>query len=293
MDKARKLEESSIGGPAAVGANWYRFRVGEVVHHKRVETVCFIWVVRGSGKIVANSQEIILDSSQILRLPWGHEISYYPSDVSPFQVGTVHIIPWHSLSAPVEARVGVLKGDPLVGVNWRGPGDSSKEVILTSARSDKGRNFIQLGTFAVNSFLYQAPTESKMRALGDLFIQEALEAESVPSKSKGIPVTLQLMMDFINSELSEHWSVAEVSRAGNCSPSTAARLFSRHTGQSLAAWANQQRLLAAADLLRTTSMRVNEVAFELGFQDPLYFSRVFAAAYGVPPSKYFGDELRP
>lgn len=293
MDKARNLEESSNGGPAAVGANWYRFRVGEVVHHKRVETICFIWVVRGSGKIVADSQEIMLDSSQILRLPWGHEIAYYPSNVNPFHVGTVHIIPWHRLSVPVEARVGVLKGDPLVGVNWRGPGDSSKEVTLTSARSAKGRNFIQLGTFAVNSFLDQAPSESKLRALGDLFVHEALEAESLPSSSKGIPVTLQLMMDFINSDLGEHWSVAEVSRAGNCSPSTAARLFSRHTGQSLAAWANQQRLLAAADLLRTTSMRVSEVAFELGFQDPLYFSRVFAASYGVPPSKYFGDELRP
>jgi AraC-like DNA-binding protein len=293
MDKARIVDQSWLGGPAAVGANWYRFRGGEVVHHQRVETVCFIWVVRGSGRIVANNQELVLDSSQILRLPWGHEIAYYPSDLNPFHVGTVHIVPWHSLSVPVEARVGVLKGDPLVGVEWRGPGDSSNEVTLTSARTVRGRNLIQLGTFAVNSFLDLAPTESKLRALGQLFVDQALESESRASGSKGIPVSLQLMMEFINSDLGEHWTVAEVSRAGNCSPSTAARLFSRHTGQSLAAWANHQRLLAAADLLRTTSMRVNEVAFELGFQDPLYFSRVFSVAYGVPPSKYFSDELRP
>jgi len=293
MDKARNVDEGQRGGPVVVGANWYRFRAGEIVHHQRVETVCFIWAVRGSGEIVANNQEVHLDSGQILRLPWGHEIAYYPSAVNPFHVGTVHIIPWHNLSVPVEARVGVLKGDPLVGVRWRGPGVSSKEVTLTSARSSKGRNFIQLGTFAVNSFLDQIRSETKLRALGELFIHEALEAESVASSSKGVPVTLQLMMDFITSDLGEHWSVAEVSRAGNCSPSTAARLFSRHTGQSLAAWANQQRLLAAADLLRTTSMRVSEVAFELGYQDPLYFSRVFSATYGIPPSKYFGDELRP
>lgn len=293
MDKARNLDESLLGGPAAVGANWYRFRVGEVVRHQRVETVCFIWVVRGSGRIIVDNQEIILDSSQILRLPWGHEIAYYPNNANPFHVGTVHIIPWHSLSVPIEARVGVLRGDPLVGVSWRVPGDSSKEVTLTSARSVKGRNFIQLGTFTVNSFLDQAQSETRLRALGELFIDEALEAESFTSSSKGVPVTLKLMMDFINSDLGEHWTVAEVSQAGNCSPSTAARLFSRHTGQSLAAWANQQRLLAAADLLRTTSMRVSEVSFELGFQDPLYFSRVFSATYGVPPSKYFSDELRP
>jgi len=32
-------------------------------------------------------------------------------------------------------------------------------------------------------------------------------------------------------------------------------------------------------------MNVSEVAYEVGFDDPKYFSRVFAEEFGVAPSK--------
>lgn len=39
-------------------------------------------------------------------------------------------------------------------------------------------------------------------------------------------------------------------------------------------------------LLEDTSLRINEIAFSLGFDDSLYFSRLFKKQYGVSPSKY-------
>ncbi len=49
----------------------------------------------------------------------------------------------------------------------------------------------------------------------------------------------------------------------------------------------------AALLLRTTSLRASEVARTVGYADPLYFSRVFRATFGVPPSRYAKGQLRP
>ncbi len=45
------------------------------------------------------------------------------------------------------------------------------------------------------------------------------------------------------------------------------------------------RLHKAKELLTTTDMNISEVASEVGFRDPKYFSRVFSEAFGYPPSK--------
>jgi AraC-like DNA-binding protein len=42
----------------------------------------------------------------------------------------------------------------------------------------------------------------------------------------------------------------------------------------------------ACRLLESTSARVKEVAAELGYHDPYYFSRVFKAVHNRPPSHY-------
>ncbi|HLP96468.1 MAG TPA: ATP-binding protein [Saprospiraceae bacterium] len=46
------------------------------------------------------------------------------------------------------------------------------------------------------------------------------------------------------------------------------------------------RLQKARQLLQTTKMNVSEVAYECGFDDPKYFSRVFSEVFGVPPSHF-------
>jgi AraC-like DNA-binding protein len=88
-------------------------------------------------------------------------------------------------------------------------------------------------------------------------------------------------------------AVAEIATAGSCSASTAERLFMRHLGMSIGVWMTQHRMSEAALLLRTSGLRVGEVAQRVGYPDALYFSRVFRRTYGVPPRQYAGGHLRP
>jgi len=57
------------------------------------------------------------------------------------------------------------------------------------------------------------------------------------------------------------------------------------TGLSTTIYLRKLRLQKAKELLLTTEMNVSEVAYEVGFNDPKFFSRVFAEEYGVPPSE--------
>ena len=42
----------------------------------------------------------------------------------------------------------------------------------------------------------------------------------------------------------------------------------------------------AQELLIHTQKKIKEIAFLVGYKDELYFSKVFARLYGMPPSKF-------
>jgi DNA-binding response OmpR family regulator len=57
------------------------------------------------------------------------------------------------------------------------------------------------------------------------------------------------------------------------------------TGLSTTLYVRKLRLRRAKELLNTTDATVSEIAYETGFNDPKFFSRVYAEEYGKPPSE--------
>jgi len=57
------------------------------------------------------------------------------------------------------------------------------------------------------------------------------------------------------------------------------------TGLSITLYVRKLRLLRAQELLTTTGATISEIAYEVGFNDPKFFSRVYAEEYGKPPSE--------
>ncbi|HOB56114.1 MAG: helix-turn-helix transcriptional regulator [Microbacteriaceae bacterium] len=281
------------GGPVVIGANWYRFRVDQRIRVARIESVCFLWVVQGSGSVTTGGRTHSLSTSTVLRLPWGHDVDYEPHGTTPLHIGTVHLVPWHSLAVAVEPRVAFRADDPLLGVPWRrGPAEPGIAAELPS-RSVPGRSIIGLASYCVERFLTGRTEEPALRALGGLIAEESGLEPARETEPTATPVALQAMTEHILSRLDQPLTVAEVARIGDCSTATAERLFSRYTGHSVVSWTRHRRMQEAAILLRTTGLRVTEVARRVGFSDPAYFSRVFSAVHGTPPSRYTEGQLRP
>ncbi len=63
-------------------------------------------------------------------------------------------------------------------------------------------------------------------------------------------------------------------------------LFREYTGTSPLRFQLNYRLTTAADYLVIYDMKVHEVSNQLGFHDPLYFSRLFKKEFGVSPKTY-------
>lgn len=58
------------------------------------------------------------------------------------------------------------------------------------------------------------------------------------------------------------------------------------TGFSFNIYLRKLRLNKAKSLLETSDLNISEIAYEVGFNDPLYFSKTFSDEFGMPPSKY-------
>lgn len=63
-------------------------------------------------------------------------------------------------------------------------------------------------------------------------------------------------------------------------------LFREYTGFSPHAYVTRLRLDKAKDLMVSTTMNISEIAFAVGYANPLYFSRLFKRHTGLSPSRF-------
>lgn len=96
---------------------------------------------------------------------------------------------------------------------------------------------------------------------------------------------------FILLHYREKISSAVLSQLTGLNPSYLSRLFSQKTGLTIRAFINDIRIRKAIILLESGEYNVSEAAWHSGFDDPLYFSKVFRRIVGVPPSLYIKDEI--
>ena len=66
------------------------------------------------------------------------------------------------------------------------------------------------------------------------------------------------------------------------------RKFKAETGLTPLQYKTKIVIKKAIDLLETTNLNISEISRMLGFEDSLYFSRVFKKETGTSPKKYIG-----
>ena len=107
---------------------------------------------------------------------------------------------------------------------------------------------------------------------------------AVPSADAAL---LEQAQAYIEAHMGERgFEVAKVADAVGMSPRQFRRKIRDLTGLSPAGFVRTLRLQRAAQLLEKQAGGVSEVAYEVGFLDAKYFSRLFRQVYGVLPSDY-------
>lgn len=95
-----------------------------------------------------------------------------------------------------------------------------------------------------------------------------------------------LVREIMESNFTCNLSLVEYARLTHRSLATFKREFGAIYQTSPGKWIAEKKLDYAQSLLKTTAKKVNEVAYECGFENVTHFSRVFKERFGLAPLQF-------
>ena len=72
----------------------------------------------------------------------------------------------------------------------------------------------------------------------------------------------------------------------NYSPSQFSRRFIAVSGESVKEYVTKVKMNKAKELLRTVNLSITDIAYQLGYTNPFYFTNVFSKRFGFSPTVY-------
>ncbi|MFA9379851.1 MAG: helix-turn-helix domain-containing protein, partial [Acetanaerobacterium sp.] len=135
-----------------------------------------------------------------------------------------------------------------------------------------------------------AHQETRMSGYLYLFLAYLMDCAKKPlQEADAARAYAELALRYIEHNYGMHIGVDDIASHVGISRSHLYRVFIRHIALSPNEYVVRFRVSKACELLHGTPLSVAEVAGSVGFDDPLYFSRVFRRIKGVSPRAYRKD----
>ncbi|MDQ3398337.1 MAG: arabinose operon transcriptional regulator AraC [Deinococcota bacterium] len=103
---------------------------------------------------------------------------------------------------------------------------------------------------------------------------------------KPLDSRVQRAMDYLCERMAEKLTFNDVARAVHLSPSRLAHLFREQAGLTPQQFLERERLERAKQLLELTPHTVQAIAWQVGYENPFYFTRRFKKHMGLSPRQY-------
>jgi AraC-like DNA-binding protein len=217
------------------------------------------------------------DTYLVLGVPIPFECETHPAEDGPL-LGLridIDIAALHSLVANLRAKPN--RGTDTAPPNGLEPVQMSGDMLEATIRLLKclhdPMDSKALGSATVNEVIYRVLRGKQGRVL------YSLTQYSTPYAA------IARALDRIHRDYREALSVEILAEENAMSVSSFHRAFKRVTGDSPLQYLKKVRLDKAKGLLVHQGMRVNNVAFEVGYESPSQFSREFKRYFSVPPSE--------
>nr|MBX2877443.1 response regulator [Saprospiraceae bacterium] len=123
-----------------------------------------------------------------------------------------------------------------------------------------------------------------------LHVRYAQLSEALPEPQNSNFEVEDVFVQKLRGILEEHladptFGIPQLCRVIGLSRSQLHKKIKAITGYSTSIYWRNIRLQHAKIALETTDRNVSEVAYDVGFNDPKYFSRLYTEKYGIPPSE--------
>ena len=134
---------------------------------------------------------------------------------------------------------------------------------------------------------------AKLQSLLIQFALEIIEKKTSPKPNDYRRHMIDQVIAYIDHHYRRRITVNEIAQMVRCTPNYLNTVFGHLTGQSIHRYVMDKKLSVARDLLRDGDLQIKQIAYEVGFTDPLYFSRAFRKQFGKPPSQFLPPSRKP
>ncbi|TKK91621.1 helix-turn-helix domain-containing protein [Herbidospora galbida] len=228
-----------------------------------IEEAVFILCTGGLGWATVGGVTYRIGSNAALVIPRGVPHAYGASTEAPWTIWWCHLR--GTDLAELLEEIGAGPSRPVVSIRRLDRAVALLDEIVTIMERDHSPAALTGAAGAAWKLLTQIVLDRVMPVPGD---------------------PLQRAMAYLAERLDTTVRVAELAALVGVSPSHLSALFRRATGGGVLAHHTALRMAQARNLLDTTDATVADIAREVGYTDPFYFSRHFRRLHETSPTEY-------
>lgn len=127
--------------------------------------------------------------------------------------------------------------------------------------------------------------EELTHGIGKLYFYEKIQVEEMkPGSKRAEEIICAIEQTIRDNYQDSELSIGKIAEKVHLDASYIRRIFSRYRGYTVVNYLAEYRIREAKKLLESENLSVTQVAEQVGFADPGYFSKCFKKYYGVTPS---------
>ena len=256
-----------------------------------------VFVTAGSCIFKINNKEKLVSEGESIFIPCGTEYERRPANDLPATLINTHFtgtaVAVHSYD---EDRVReLIRSEATDNANLRQGDDTAvnSKILINDLTRHKNFNLIKQMLYdcmeAYKSGLPLGRTLASLK-LGEILVLMSREKLmdyayplAVDDRDKAFPAPLNSALVYIKEHFNQKVAVPDLCSAANVTPQHIIRLFNKYLGQTPIKYINRTKIMSAIEMLRSTDLSVKEISYELGFDNPNYFSRIFTREVGMSP----------
>lgn len=227
--------------------------------HEAIVIVC----TAGSGWVDLGEGRIRVGPGMSVLIPRGTPHAYGADEGEPWTIWWCHLL--GSDLSDLWGAIGVDRSRPVVSLRALERVTALLDEIVSSLERDQSPARLL------------AATGIAWRLMTQFAVDRRLPEQGEP---------LERAMRYLEERVDGSIRVSELARLIGVSASHLGALFREATGGGVLAYHTALRMTRARRLLDTTSLHVSEIARQVGYDDPFYFSRQFSRVHGLSPSDY-------
>ena len=247
-------------------------------HHYRqratgIDQYVLIYCVDGCGFYVVDGSRHEVGKNQFFVLPAGRPHEYGATEGQSWTIYWLHFRGEH---AHIYAEGADIPQDIDVRMHSRiSDRIGLFDEILNTLHNGEGVEDLRYASSLLHYFL------ASMR-----YLKQFRRANHTSEPSPTPIDIVEQAIHYMRENIEQHVAIDDVLHYVGYSQSHFSTLFKRKTGLSPLSYLKRLKVEHACHLLKTTDLRVNQICYKVGFDDPLYFSRLFSKVMGMSPTRF-------